>query len=462
MLKPFLLPAIKTFQFCFTFVFTIYPNILKRIKLTNVNALQLFQLFRYGSLILIGILLSKSGIGKTNIGQYETFMLIAGAFTFFWVNGFLKVMMPLSAEKNEEQQKILVFNSFLVLLFFSVLSAILVYCLSEPFSSLLLNGNKVPMPWILSGYVLFNSPALITEYIYLINNRSKNIIIYGSIIFGIQILAVGIPPYFGYGLNTILLSLFGVTIIKFIWMINVLFRYSKIRIDKPILREFIVLGTPLVISTLLGSSASYIDGFIVTSKFSPDELAIFQYGARELPLALLLANSLNMAMLPRFAQKDIESPLIEFRSEVYRLHWLLFPVSIILIFSSHWLFPVVFNPQFSESATIFNISLLLVISRVLFPQTLLNAKRMNNIQVWASFFEICVNVSSSVLLANLIGIKGVAYGTLLAYLFEKIFLMIACKKKLNISPAKYLPLKIFAISTALLTASYIIVEFVIY
>jgi O-antigen/teichoic acid export membrane protein len=435
---------------------------LKKVRLSNVNALQLFQLLRYGSLILIGILLSKSGFGKTNIGQYETFMLIAGAFTFFWVNGFLKVMMPLSAEKNEEQRKILVFNSFIVLLVFAVLSAVLVYCLSGTFSNILLNGNTVPMPFVLCGYVLFNSPALITEYIYLINNKSKNIVIYGTIIFGIQILAVGIPPFLGYGLNTVLLSLLGVAILKFCWMLVILGRYSTIKIDNRILKEFIASGAPLVLSTLLGSSASYIDGFIVTSKFSPDELAIFQYGARELPLALLLANSLNMAMLPRLAQKDIESPLAEFRSEIYRLHWLLFPVSILLIFTSHWFFPVVFNPQFAASASIFNISLLLVISRVLFPQTLLNAKKMNTVQVRASFFEICINIGASVWLANLIGINGVAYGTLIAFLFEKLFLMVACKKKLDISPAKYLPLKIYFISSALLAASYIIVEFVIY
>jgi O-antigen/teichoic acid export membrane protein len=239
-------------------------------------------------------------------------------------------------------------------------------------------------------------------------------------------------------------------------------KYSKFGFDIPILKEFLALGAPLVLSTLLSSSASYIDGFIVTSKFSPDDLAIFQYGARELPLALLLSNSLSMAMLPRFAQKNIESPLAEFRSEVYRLHWLLFPISILLLLTSHWFFPVVFNAQFEGSAVIFNISLLLVISRVLFPQTLLIAKRMNKVQVWASFFEICVNVGFSLWLASLIGIKGVAYGTLIAYVFEKVFLMIACKKMLNISPAKYLPLKIYSIFTVLLILTFIFVEFIIY
>jgi O-antigen/teichoic acid export membrane protein len=435
---------------------------LKKFSISNVNALQFFQLVRYGALIMIGILLSKSELGKTNIGHYETFLLIAGAFTFFWVNGFLKVMMPLSAEAGEEKKGILVFNSFLVLFTFSLLSAIIAFFLNHPFSEYLLNGNEVPMPLVLSSYILFNSPALMIEYIYFINNRPKSIIIYGLIIFGLQVFAIGIPPFLGFGLNTILFALLFVTIVKFGWLIVILRRSAKIDFNLPILKEFMVLGLPLVLSILLGSSASYIDGFIVTAKFSPDDFAIFQYGARELPLALLLSNSLSMAMLPRFAQKNIESPLAEFRSEVYRLHWMLFPISILLLLTSHWFFPLVFNPQFEGSAVIFNISLLLVISRVLFPQTLLIAKRMNKIQVWASFFEICVNVGFSLWLSTLFGIKGVAYGTLIAYIFEKIFLMIACKKLLNISPAKYLPLKIYLISTTLLVLTFVFIEFIVY
>lgn len=427
-----------------------------------MNALQFFQLVRYGALILIGILLSKSQLGKTNIGHYETFLLIAGAFTFFWVNGFLKVMMPLSAEVGEEKKGILVFNSFLVLFSFSLLTAIASFFLNRPFSEYLLNGNEVPMPLILGGYILFNSPALMIEYIYLINNRPKSIMVYGMVIFGFQVLAVGLPPFLGFGLNTILLGLFFTTIIKFAWLLVVMKRYSKVHFDFSMLKEFVVLGAPLVLSTLLGSSASYIDGFIVTAKFSPDDFAIFQYGARELPLALLLSNSLSMAMLPRFAQKNIESPLAEFRSEVYRLHWLLFPISILLLLTSHWFFPIVFNAQFEASAIIFNISLLLVISRVLFPQTLLIAKRMNKVLVWASFFEICINVGFSLWLSNIFGIVGVAYGTLIAYFFEKIFLMVACKKILNISPVKYLPLKIYFFSTTLLILTFIFIEFIVY
>ena len=435
---------------------------LKKISISNIKALQFFQLIRFGALFLIGILLSKSELGKTNIGHYETFLLIAGAFTFFWVNGFLKVMMPLSSEKREEDKPLLVFNSFILLMGFSVLSAILVYILNQPFSSYLLNGNEVPMPLVLAVYILLNSPALMTEYIYLINDKAKNIVIYGILLFTLQVIVVSLPALLGYGLNYTLFGLMGIAALKYIWLLIVLSNYSKAKIQPSLLREYLKYGMPLVLSTLLSSSARYIDGFIITSQFSPDDFAVFQYGARELPLAVLLSNSLSMAMLTKFARKDIASPLAEFRSEVYRLHWLLFPISAVLLLTSHWFYPLLFNLQFEQSATIFNIYLLLIVSRLLFPQTLITAKKMNRIIVSASFFEILINVALSLILARTIGITGVAYATIVAYLFEKIYLAVACKKRLGISLHQYVPMKIYLVSSVLLLSVFTLVEFMLY
>jgi O-antigen/teichoic acid export membrane protein len=431
-------------------------------KITEVNALQIIQLIRFSTLISSSILLAKGGLGNTGIGQFEIFFLIAGVFSFIGVTTILNKLIDFSTDKDSDQQKIIVFNSFTVLFIFSVFAAIIFYLSSNKISEFLLNGSKVPLPLLLGQYIIFNSSSLMIEYIYIINKRFKTIFKFGIIMFVLQMLALGIPLFLGFGLNTILHGLLLVSLIKFGWVFVVLNQYSKIKFDFQILRKFLVIGSPLILSSLLSISSLYIDGFIITSKFSPDDFAIFQYGARELPLALLLSNSLSMAMLPRFAQKNIESPLAEFRSEVYRLHWFLFPIAILLLLTSHWFFPLVFNPQFEASAIIFNISLLLVISRVLFPQTLLIAKRMNKVLVWASVIEISFNVGFSLWLSSIVGIKGVAYGTLIAFICEKIFLMIACKKVLNISPVKYLPLKIYLVFTTLLILTFVVIEFIIF
>lgn len=132
------------------------------------------------------------------------------------------------------------------------------------------------------------------------------------------------------------------------------------------------------------------------------------------------------------------------------------------MFTSHWFYPIVFSVEFAPAATIFNIYLLLVISRILFPQTILIAKKMNRAIVQASLFEIILNVGLSLIFVRIIGLQGVAYATVLAYLFEKVYLAFVCKRKLQIRLVKYLPLKLYFLATFLLIMSFIFVEFIIH
>ena len=82
--------------------------------------------------------------------------------------------------------------------------------------------------------------------------------------------------------------------------------------------------------------------------------------------------------------------------------------------------------------------------------------------MWASFLEIVVNVGLSLWFVQLWGLPGVAYGTVCAYLFEKLFLMIFVKKNFNIHLSEYLNVKQHLVYSLLLSALFVIIEFLIY
>jgi len=65
------------------------------------------------------------------------------------------------------------------------------------------------------------------------------------------------------------------------------------------------------------------------------------------------------------------------RHNIQNLGSWLFPLSGIMMIVSHRVFPVIFNVNFSGSATIFNIYLLLIVSRLLFPQIILIGLQKN-------------------------------------------------------------------------------------
>ncbi len=425
--------------------------------INTISTFQFYQLVKYATLILIGVVFTKTALTQTAIGEYETFVFIAGAVSFFWLNGLLKALLPLSAQKDKSN----IFSAFVVIQLFSLLAALLLFLLQPLFSSYLLNNKEIPETGLLLLFLVFGVPANLVEYFYLIKKRNSAILVYAPVSFLVQFVLVILPPVLGYGIQMALKGLVVASILRYIWLWIVLVSNSEIQFSFAFVKEHLKLGGPLVAATFLSGSAQFVDGFIVTSKFNDETFAVFRYGARELPLAMLLANALSNAMLPDFARKEnLKQNLAKLKRSVSKLMHFLFPVTVVLLLISHSVFPVVFNAQFEESATIFNIYLLLVISRLLMPQTILNGLKFTKPIMHAAFFELVLNVSLSLILVRFLEIAGIAIATFIAYFFEKIYLALIVKAKLNIAVSSYIPVNIYTFYSAGVIVIFIFAEII--
>lgn len=428
-----------------------------KIKLNTISAFQFNQLVRYTTLILTGIVFTKTTLSQTEIGEYETFTFLAGAVSFFWLNGLQKALLPLTGNNSGKETGI--FSSFVVLQLLSLLAAAFLFLLQPVFSDFLLNGKEIPVAGLLVLYLIFGVPSGLVEYYYLIEQKNKSSIIYSTVSFSVQLLLVALPAVLGWGMKAVFGGLVISAVLRYFWLWIIFITAKKISYSHSFVKEFLQLGGPLVLATLLSGSAQFVDGFIVTSNFDEETFAIFRYGARELPLALLLANALSNAMLPGFAHPaHLKENLFQLKKSVSRLMHFLFPVTLMLLLVAHPVFPVIFNPAFAQSATIFNIYLLLVISRLLLPQTILNGMKITGPIMTAALLELTLNVSLSLIFVRFWGIAGVAAATFIAYLFEKVYLSAITYRKLKISPADYIPIKPFLVYTVLTLTVFAITE----
>ena len=409
-------------------------------------------------------MLAKSGLTTHQIGLYESFLFVVGGLSFFWISGLLQAFLPMHSSVEEEDNKTpLIFNAFLLMLFFSVLS-ILAILLFEPYiANIFTKSAEIPyFNWLLI-YLLFSSPSSMIEYIYLLKNKAEWIYRYGILSFFIQFSLVVIPVIAGLDLQFAIIGLVISSAFRFVWLLWLISKYSKYGVSFAYLKEHLKLGYPLILSTLLSGSGQYIDGIIVSSKFNLETFAIFRYGAREFPIVLLLANAFSNAMIPIFsAAKDISEPLAKIKSRSKGLMHFLFPLTLLFLISSNWLYPLIFNHNFILSAKVFNIYLLLIISKLIFPQTIIIGMKRTTIIMWAALAEIILNVSLSLILVNYIGILGVAYATIIAYLFERVLLIIYAKKVLKISTSSYIPWKTYSYYTILTIITYSLGYFVFY
>jgi O-antigen/teichoic acid export membrane protein len=149
--------------------------------------------------------------------------------------------------------------------------------------------------------------------------------------------------------------------------------------------------------------------------------------------------------------------LDELKKQSTRLMNVLFPITWIFLLCSKSLYPLIFSAAFVQSASIFNIYLLLIISRMIFPQSVILALKRSDIILKTAYWEIAINVISSVILMLKFGIIGIAYGTVVAFLSEKIILAFRLKR-LKIDFQQYTDLKRWFLFSLITIFLYFFVE----
>jgi O-antigen/teichoic acid export membrane protein len=443
-------------------------SVLKKLKfIDNISGLQLFQLMKPVIFLIISIFFTKH-YTRAVIGQWEMFMFIAGLMTFFWVTGIIQTLLPLY-HRNKTYRKIgdngpakspEIFNAFLLLCLFSLLFFTLGHSLKNNFSVFHYSGN-VPYINLLLFYILLNSPVQIIEYIYLLNNRSYRIFQYGLYTFTAQLLFIITPLILEKDLIWSIYGLLAITGVRWVWLIILLRRYTEIKISAEFMKEHLYLATPLIITTLISGSAQYIDGVIISVVYrDPAMFAWFRYGAKEFPLVLMLANGLSSAMLPEFSTRErMKESLAKIRVKSKRLMNVLFPTVMVLMLFTRWIYPRMFNPEFQKSADIFLIYSLLIIPRLVFPQTIIVGRKKTHITLIAALIELAVNIPLSLLLIKLgYGLVGVALSTFVVYVIGKAFLAGYVWIKMNIKPSEYIPLRLYALYSAFIGILFVLID----
>lgn len=406
--------------------------------ITNISSLQFIQLLRFSVLFIIGIVFSHY-YTKTSIGEYEILIFTASAISFFWLRGVLQTFMA-SVKPNSSLKTDSYFNIALLLFIFSIIAVVFLILFKKSISSFF-NINTIPyFKWLIL-YVLFNTPSYIIEYIFLTQNKSKKVIIYGLISYGLQSILLITPAILSLDIIYPIIGLVLISIARFIYLLIIIYKYSKYKISFSFLKTYIHLAYPLIGSAFLSGSAQYIDGFFVKTFFDTSTFAVFRYGARELPLIAIMANALSNSMIYDFSNMNIKDALYKLKQNAKKLMHILFPITILLLIISNWIFIQFFTSEFTQSAKIFNTYLLLIIPRLLFPQTILIGQQYTKAILQVSFIEILINATLSFIFIQIWGLIGVAIATIIANLFERITLVIIVKTKLNIKISDYLSTK---------------------
>lgn len=410
-----------------------------------MNSLQVYQLIRFSTTLLIGVLLVKIiGLATAEIALYEVVLFIGNFLSFFWISAGQKGLLTLYPTYTHQVQEKLLFNLFLLMMGLSSLVAILIWGMGDVLLQQLTQYTEIPFLYLIGWYSLFNAPAQLIEYIYVLKKQDRLLVQYGGSIHLLQLLAIIYPIWMGWGVPGIFQGLVLWSFLKFLWLLVLLQKYSDFSFDPSLLKKIGVLLIPLCLHTLLGGGMEYIDGFLVTHFFDADQFAIFRYGARELPFVNLLVAAFAATMIPLAVEQE-ESAIHQIKQHTRQLSYWMYPLTILLMLLSPVLFPIVYSEDFLPSAQIFNIYLLIIGSRILLPQVFLYSHQQTHILVYSAIIEVIINTSLSLYLLRDYGLQGIAFATVIAYLINKIILIVFVWNKLGIPLKSYLDWRVYVL-----------------
>ena len=431
---------------------------IKDILRDHVKANQLSSLIRFSIALLISVLLVRSHFTDDQVGKLEYVLLIGYSFSFFWGFAYSSAILSKLGKWEEKDWRYGLEQAMLQLIFIGAGMSVIVLLILGVSNALGYEIIDVQYTYSVALFVFLLVVGIIPEMYYLLKRSAKKILLYSLIMNGLQLVLVVGVILLKWSLEYVFYVYIIMQGIRVIWI----FLGLKLRLEWNYFsqRTWMLYSIPLVGHFLLGSSMDYIDGHLVSQFFEDKDFLYYRYGARELPFSMLFINALSAAMIPVLS-KDI-GMLSDLKVRMNRLMNMLYPISIVLLFISPFLFQWFYGANFIQSAFVFNVYLLIIMSRILMPQLILYAKQDTKALLRFSGIELIVNVVLSLILMQYFGMIGVAMATVVAFLVNRGLTIVYCKKKYQIGLDSYLDIGRYSLYSVLLMLGFVVSMWMFY
>lgn len=414
------------------------------------KANQLASLIRFSVSLLISMILVRVYFTIDEVGRFEYLILVSSTFSFFIAFAYTSAALSKIPKSNRSEWPRLLNQLFWQLIMIGFGASILgwgVLWICQELDWIILEGIQ---KWFIVGYCFLLIIGILPEVYYLLHRKAKSLVAWASIYYLIQLLIVVALVVLGKPIIYVFGGYMVWQFLRFVWTCYLL--RPSLYVDWKEQHKWLLFTVPLMGHFILGSGMDYLDGHLVSLFFNDSEFLFYRYGAKELPLSIILVNALSAALIPLLSE-DI-SQLSVLRGRTTRLMKLLFPLSIILLFISPILFDSFYGSDFIVSAMVFNIYILVISSRILLPQVLLYAHNDTKALLRLSAVELVVNLVLSLLLLKVWGIYGIAVATVFAFLLNKVLTILYLNKQYALKVYQYLPVKSYLVWMSMLICAF--------
>ncbi len=421
-----------------------------------VKVYQGFNIARQTAIILASIILAKSAMTTENIGKYETLLYLGQFISLFWVSGLSQAFIAIYPKVADVEKKSFISSTFTIFLGLAFVSSLILIAGRPLLLPFLIESRTIDGFYWFCLYSMLNIPSMLIPSLLMLKGNSRELLRF-SVFYAV-----------GYTLVFALNMAFGGRLINLLILLNV-FSFALLVMSGAMslsldlrsyrlkwVKRLFLIGSPLVGYAILNGLAPLFDSWLV-QRFYTDKavFAIYKYGAREFPLTVTLAIGLGTAHVPLLGRNPT-SGMDQIKQRSQKLFPIVFITSALLILTSKYLFPIVFNRDFTSSAAIFNLYVLIIISRMIYPHTIMMGLKRTKALLYISIAEVFIHITASLLLGLKFGLVGIAGGAVIAFTLERLLQVVYLKWKKGIDIGQYVLVKPYVLYSLIVIIAWLV------
>ena len=400
------------------------------------------------------VALARLVVGLVDVGNFEALRYLGYVLTVFWLNGLGNAYLRVRQTSQHGDRWLTYY--LLVSLLGGLLAFALLTTATPLLGSVLLNNPLIDYALPFGTYLLGTVVANAVTQEAIGDGAGGRLLAFSFSTHALQIglfvgpLLAGLPIYFA------MWGLAASAVYNLLWATLRYMRTSDGQLPlKPERQQFWSVASSLSLYGLASMGVLAVDHALVTyfSDTPVADLALWRYGAQELPLLVGIVSGLNATALKE-GQAGTTEMNAELRRRSKRVTRIFLPVAIGLAATSQAWFGWLFGAALFPAHVVFNTMLLAVPSRlILTTPSLISADRQGSM-VWVGVAANVVNVLLSLALVLPLGMLGIAIGSVVAYAAERLA-YVWILRRADIGLGDYLDLREWVLGAAVLLAVYL-------
>lgn len=391
-------------------------------------------IFAFG-LLLVRIL------SISDYAVYRQGMLIVNT-----ISPFFAIMSPISLSyfiakaKSEQEKTYYVKQTVYSLVTISFIGAVLVAVFGNEISAFY--NNPALNQYVISFAIILFAESSTQYFAYYMAciDKEKVLMRYTLSFSVLKTLSLVAAVLYGKNHLAIFLCLYTfVVFAKFLFVFYYTFRFHQsgllFKPQKSLIRQQLVFSIPVYIVGIINSLNMNLDKIVVSGLFLPEQYAIYENGAYQIPFIGILSSSIIAVMLPNITKQfdkdnrpSLNQLIAHYKGVIKVSFGILFALFIALLACAEGVVVLLFSEKYYAAVPIFKIYLGMVLLQSLNLGVLLTSANQQKEIVKAGLVMVACNLSILLLLANLNQFTLLSVAPVLSLAVMNLLMLFSIKK----------------------------------